>query len=110
MDACWAAPRDSTFPDRAPTVEELAGATGDTEPWSAFALQQGAGGHAVVGGSLAASLREDAEHPETARGLARRALRFVPGLAGGRPDPAAARFDPARFTTAAPPRAGTASG
>lgn len=167
MDAGWAAPRDSTFPGRAPTVEELAGATGDTEPWSAFALQQGAGGHAVVGGSLAASLREDAEHPETARGLARRALRFVPGLAGvpvvatwsgvrpvtpdgrplvgpvpglaglwvaaghgpigvlaapatarmladhlvgGRPDPAAARFDPARFTTAAPPRAGTASG
>src|SRR6266508_4718935 len=82
MDAGWAAPRDSTFPGRAPTVEELAGATGDTEPWSAFALQQGAGGHAVVGGSLAALLREDAEHPETARGLARRALRFVPGLAG----------------------------
>ena len=121
----------------------------------------------VVGASLAASLREDSEHPETVRGLAARALRFVPGLAGvpvvatwsgvrpvtpdghplvgpvpgmaglwvaaghgpigvlaapatarmlaehlvgGRPDAAAAPFDPARFTTAARPRAGTASG
>jgi glycine/D-amino acid oxidase-like deaminating enzyme len=167
LDAGWATPGDPTSPGRAPTVEELAGGTDGTEPWSAFALQQGAGGHAVVGGSLAASLHEDTEHPETARGLARRALRFVPGLAGvpvvatwsgvrpvtpdghplvgpvpglaglwvaaghgpigvlaapatarmlaehlvgGRPDPAAAPFDPARFTTAAPPRAGTASG
>jgi D-hydroxyproline dehydrogenase subunit beta len=163
LDAGWATPGDPTSPGRAPTVEELAGGADGTEPWSAFALQQGAGGHAVVGGSLAASLREDSEHPETARGLARRALRFVPGLAGvpvvaawsgvrpvtpdghplvgpvpglaglwvaaghgpigvlaapatarmlaehlvgGRPDPAAAPFDPARFTTAAPPRAG----
>jgi glycine/D-amino acid oxidase-like deaminating enzyme len=167
LDAGWATPGDPTSPGRVPTVEELAGGADGTEPWSAFALQQGAGGHAVVGGSLAASLREDTEHPETARGLARRALRFVPGLAGvpvvatwsgvrpvtpdghplvgpvpglaglwvaaghgpigvlaapatarmlaehlvgGRPDPAAAPFDPARFTTAAPPRAGTASG
>jgi len=166
-DAGWAAPRDTAASGRAPTVEELAGGTDDPEPWSAFALQQGAGGHAVVGGSLAASLREDPEHPETPRGLARRALRFVPGLAGvpvvatwsgvrpvtpdghplvgpapglaglwvaaghgpigvlaapatarmlaehlvgGRPDAAAAPFDPARFTTAARPRAGTASG
>ncbi|HEU4399895.1 MAG TPA: FAD-binding oxidoreductase [Actinomycetota bacterium] len=167
MDAGWAAPRDPAFPGRAPTVEELAGVAPGPEPWTAFALQQGPGGHAVVGGSLAASLREDTEQPETARGLARRALRFVPGLAGvpvvatwsgvrpvtpdghplvgpapglaglwvaaghgpigvlaapgtarmlaghlvdGRPDPAAAPFDPARFTTAAPPRAGTAAG
>ena len=166
-DAGWAAPRDTAASGRAPTVEELAGGTDDPEPWSAFALQQGAGGHAVVGGSLAASLREDPEHPETPRGLARRALRFVPGLAGvpvvatwsgvrpvtpdghplvgpvpgmaglwvaaghgpigvlaapatarmlaehlvgGRPDAAAAPFDPARFTAAARPRAGTASG
>jgi glycine/D-amino acid oxidase-like deaminating enzyme len=122
----------------------------------------------VVGASLAASLREDGEHPETVRGLARRARRFVPGLAGvpvvatwsgvrpvtpdghpllgpapgldglwvaaghgpigvlaapatarmladhlagGRPDPAAAPFDPARFATStAPSRAGAASG
>jgi glycine oxidase len=121
---------------------------------------------AVVGASLATSLREDSEHPETVRGLARRARRFVPGLAGvpvvatwsgvrpvtpdGRPlvgpapglgglwvaaghgpigvlaapatarmladhlmdghaDPAAAPFDPARFTTPAPTRAGAAS-
>jgi D-hydroxyproline dehydrogenase subunit beta len=163
LDAGWATPGDPTSPGRAPTVEELAGGADGTEPWSAFALQQGAGGHAVVGGSLAASLREDSEHPETARGLARRALRFVPGLAGvpvvatwsgvrpvtpdghplvgpvpglaglwvaaghgpigvlaapatarmlaehlvgGRPDPAAEPFDPARFTMAAPPRAG----
>jgi D-hydroxyproline dehydrogenase subunit beta len=127
-------------------------------------LQQGPGGHAVVGASLAASLREGTEHPETPSGLARRALRFVPGLAGvpvvatwsgvrpvtpdghplvgpvpglaglwvaaghgpigvlaapatarmlaehlvgGRPDPAAAPFDPARFTTA-PAREGAA--
>jgi D-hydroxyproline dehydrogenase subunit beta len=165
-DAGWAAPQDATSPGRAPTVEELAGAAPGPEPWSAFALQQGPGRHAVVGGSLAASLREDAEHPETPRGLARRALRFVPGLAGvpvvatwsgvrpvtpdgqplvgpvpalaglwvaaghgpvgvlaapatarmlaehlvgGRPDPAAARFDPARFATAAPRPVGTAS-
>ena len=166
-DAGWAAPQDATSPARAPTVEELAGAAPGAEPWSAFALQQGPGGHAVVGGSVDASLREGAEHPETPRGLARRALRFVPGLAGvpvvatwsgvrpvtpdgqplvgpvpglaglwvaaghgpigvlaapatarmlaehlvgGRPDPAAAPFDPARFATAAPPPAGTASG
>jgi sarcosine oxidase subunit beta len=162
LDAGWATPGDPTSPGRAPTVEELAGGADGTEPWSAFALQQGAGGHAVVGGSLAASLREDSEHPETARGLARRALRFVPGLAGvpvvaawsgvrpvtpdghplvgpvpglaglwvaaghgpigvlaapatarmlaehlvgGRPDPAAAPFDPARFATSATPGA-----
>ena len=167
MDAGWAAPADPAFPGRAPTVEEVAGEPPDPEAWTAFALQQGPGGHAVVGASLAASLREDGEHPETVRGLARRARRFVPGLAGvpvvttwsgvrpvtpdghplvgpvpglaglwvaaghgpigvlaapatarmladrlvgGRPDPAAAPFDPARFTTTAPPRAGTATG
>jgi D-hydroxyproline dehydrogenase subunit beta len=167
MDAGWAAPVDPAFPGRAPTVEELAGERPDPEAWTAFALQPGPGGQAVVGASLAASLREDSEHPETVRGLARRALRFVPGLAGvpvvatwsgvrpvtpdghplvgpvpglaglwvaaghgpigvlaapstarmlaghlvdGRPDPAAAPFDPARFTTAVPPPAGTASG
>jgi glycine/D-amino acid oxidase-like deaminating enzyme len=167
MDAGWAAPGDAASPGRAPTVEELAGGASGPEPWSAFALQQGPGGHAVVGGSLAASLREDTEQPETPRGLARRALRFVPGLAsvpvvatwsgvrpvtpdgqplvgpvpglagvwvaaghgptgvlaapatarmlaehlvGGRPDPAAAPFDPARFAIAAPPRAGTGRG
>jgi glycine/D-amino acid oxidase-like deaminating enzyme len=167
MDAGWAAAGDPAFAGRAPTVEELAGGTDGPEPWCAFALQQGAGGHAVVGGSLAASLREGAEHPETPRGLARRSLRFVPGLVGvpvvatwsgvrpvtpdgqplvgpvpglaggwvaaghgptgvlaapatarmlaehlvgGRPDPAAAPFDPARFAIAAPPRAGTGRG
>ena len=82
LDAGWAAPGGSASPGRAPTMEELAGVAPGPEPWTAFALQQGPGGHAVVGASLAASLREDAEHPETARGLARRALRFVPGLAG----------------------------
>jgi D-hydroxyproline dehydrogenase subunit beta len=172
MDAGWSMPGDAAFPGNAPTVEELAGDAAGPEPWSAFALQQGPGGHAVVGASLAASLREGTEDPETPSGLARRALRFVPGLAGvpvvatwsgvrpvtpdghplvgpvpglaglwvaaghgpigvlaapatarmlaerlvgGRPDPAAAPFDPARFTaapagvgTAAPARAGTA--
>jgi D-hydroxyproline dehydrogenase subunit beta len=168
MDAGWAAPKDPAFPGRAPTVEELAGEPSDLQAWTAFALQQGPGGHAVVGASLAASLREDGEHPETVRGLARRARRFVPGLAGvpvvatwsgvrpvtpdghplvgpvpglgglwvaaghgpigvlaapatarmladhlagGRPDPAATPFDPARFTTStAPPHAGAAPG
>jgi len=167
MDAGWAASGDAGFPGQAPTVAELAGAPPDPEAWTGFGMQQGPGGHAVVGASLAASLREDSEHPETVRGLAARALRFVPGLAGvpvvatwsgvrpvtpdghplvgpapglaglwvaaghgpigvlaapatarmlaehlvgGRPDPAAAPFDPARFTTAVPPRAGTASG
>jgi glycine/D-amino acid oxidase-like deaminating enzyme len=166
MDAGWAAPEDPLFPGRAPTVEELAGEPPDPEASTAFALQQGPGGHAVVGASLATSLREDSEHPETVRGLARRARRFVPGLAGipvvatwsgvrpvtpdrrplvgpvpslgrlwvaaghgpigvlaapatarmladhlmdGHADPAAAPFDPARFTTPAPPRAGVAS-
>jgi D-hydroxyproline dehydrogenase subunit beta len=165
MDAGWAAPGDAAPRGRAPTVEELAGVAAGPAPWRAFTLQQGPGGHGVVGASMAASLREGAEHPETPRGLARRALRFVPGLAGvpvvatwsgvrpvtpdgrplvgpvpglaglwvaaghgpigvlaapatarmlaehlvgGRPDPAAAPFDPARFTAAAPPRAGTA--
>jgi sarcosine oxidase subunit beta len=51
---------------------------------TAFTLQQRPTGAAVVGASLAASLRQDPEHPETVRGLARRALRFVPGLAGVR--------------------------
>jgi sarcosine oxidase subunit beta len=168
MDAGWAAPEDPAFPGRAPTVEELAGEPPDPEAWTAFALQQGPGGHAVVGASLAASLCEAGEHPETVRGLARRARRFVPGLAGvpvvatwsgvrpvtpdghplvgpvpsldglwvaaghgpigvlaapatarmladhlagGRADPAAAPFDPARFaTSAAPHRAEAASG
>jgi glycine/D-amino acid oxidase-like deaminating enzyme len=82
MDAGWAAPEDPLFPGRAPTVEELAGEPPDPEASTAFALQQGPGGHAVVGASLATSLREDSEHPETVRGLARRARRFVPGLAG----------------------------
>jgi glycine/D-amino acid oxidase-like deaminating enzyme len=41
--------------------------------------------------------------PSTARMLAGH-------LVDGRPDPAAAPFDPARFTTAVPPPAGTASG
>jgi D-hydroxyproline dehydrogenase subunit beta len=80
MDAGW-----SVLPDarrQAPTVAELAGAAPDPEAGIGFALQQGADGHAVVGASMAVSLREDAEQPETARGLARRALRFVPGLAG----------------------------
>jgi glycine/D-amino acid oxidase-like deaminating enzyme len=53
-----------------------------------------AAGHGPVG-VLAA--------PATARMLAEQ-------LVGGRPDPAAAPFDPARFATAALPRAGTASG
>jgi len=167
MDAGWAAPVDPAFQGRAPTIEELAGEPPDAEAWTAFALQQAPGGQAVVGASLAASLREDSEHPETVRGLARRACRFVPGLAGvpvvatwsgvrpvtpdghplvgpvpglaglwvaaghgpigvlaapatarmlaehlvdGRPDPAAAPFDPARFTTSAPPPAGTVPG
>jgi glycine/D-amino acid oxidase-like deaminating enzyme len=168
MDAGWAAPEDPAFPGRTPTVAELAGGQPDPQAWTAFALQQGPGGHAVVGASLAASLREDGEHPGTVRGLARRARRFVPGLAGvpvvatwsgvrpvtpdghplvgpvpgldglwvaaghgpigvlaapatarmladhlagGRPDPAAAPFDPARFATStAPSRAGAASG
>jgi D-hydroxyproline dehydrogenase subunit beta len=82
MDAGWATPGEAAFSGRSPTVEELAGMAPGPEPWTAFALQQGPGGHAVVGASLAASLREGSEHPETARGLARRALRFVPGLAG----------------------------
>jgi D-hydroxyproline dehydrogenase subunit beta len=166
MDAGWSTPADPGRQGQAPTVAELAGVPPDPAAWTGFALQQGPGGHAVVGASLAASLREDTEHPETVRGLARRALRFVPGLAGvpvvatwsgvrpvtpdgyplvgpvpglaglwvaaghgpigvlaapatarmlaghlvdGRPDPAAVAFDPARFATAAPPLAGTAS-
>jgi glycine/D-amino acid oxidase-like deaminating enzyme len=44
-------------------------------------LQQAPAGHATVGASLTASLRDDSERPETVAGLARRALRFVPALA-----------------------------
>jgi D-hydroxyproline dehydrogenase subunit beta len=80
MDAGWSALSEAQR--HSLTVAELAGAPPDLDEGAAFALQQAAGGHAVVGASLAVSLREDAEQPETARGLARRALRFVPGLAG----------------------------
>jgi glycine/D-amino acid oxidase-like deaminating enzyme len=82
MDAGWSTLSAAGALGQAPTVAELAGQPPDPEAGTAFALQQATGGHAVVGASLAASLREDAEQPETVRGLARRALRFVPGLAG----------------------------
>ncbi|HKE97318.1 MAG TPA: FAD-dependent oxidoreductase [Actinomycetes bacterium] len=68
---------------RPPTVAELArGPAGDGgRQGDAFTLQQGPAGHATVGASLHVSLREDPELAETVHGLARRALRFVPGLA-----------------------------
>jgi sarcosine oxidase subunit beta len=66
-----------------PTLAQLAAdPTADPDEGTAFTLQQRPAGAAVVGASLDASLREDPERPETVRGLARRALRFVPGLAG----------------------------
>jgi len=81
--ATWSGVRPVT-PDGRPLVGPVPGLAG---LWVAA-------GHGPIG-VLAA--------PATARMLADH-------LVGGRPDPAAARFDPARFTTAAPPRAGTASG
>jgi sarcosine oxidase subunit beta len=83
QEATW--PGEAEVGDEAgpPTMAQLAA---DPPPprdeGTAFTLQQRPTGAAVVGASLAASLREDPEHPETVRGLARRALRFVPGLAG----------------------------
>jgi sarcosine oxidase subunit beta len=83
--------QEATWPDEAevgaeagpPTVAELAADPAPAgDEGTAFTLQQRPTGAAVVGASLAASLREDPEHPETVRGLARRALRFVPELAG----------------------------
>jgi hypothetical protein len=68
------------------TVAELAAEADGGPPagdqGAAFTLQQAPAGHATVGASLTASLRDDPERPETVAGLARRALRFVPGLAG----------------------------
>ncbi len=83
--------QEATWPDEAevgteagpPTVAELAADPAPArDEATAFTLQQRPTGAAVVGASLAASLREDPEHPETVRGIARRALRFVPELAG----------------------------
>ena len=66
----------------APTLADLAAEPPTDQAGStAFTLQQGPAGHATVGASLAASLREDPERPETVQGLARRALRFLPQLA-----------------------------
>jgi D-hydroxyproline dehydrogenase subunit beta len=83
QEATW--PGEDEVGDQAgpPTMAELAAGepTSDAEG-TAFTLQQRPTGAAVVGASLEPSLREDPEHPETVRGLARRALRFVPGLAG----------------------------
>jgi D-hydroxyproline dehydrogenase subunit beta len=83
QEATW--PGEDEVGDQAAplTMAELAAEeTGATDEGTAFTLQQRPTGAAVVGASLAQSLREDPEHPETVRGLARRALRFVPGLAG----------------------------
>ena len=83
QEATW--PGEDEVADQAAplTMAELAAEeTGATDEGTAFTLQQRPTGAAVVGASLAQSLREDPEHPETVRGLARRALRFVPGLAG----------------------------
>jgi D-hydroxyproline dehydrogenase subunit beta len=83
QEATW--PGEDEVGDQAgpPTMAELAGAApGETAEGTAFTLQQRPSGAAVVGASLEPSLREDPEHPETVRGLARRAVRFVPGLAG----------------------------
>ncbi|HEX6677217.1 MAG TPA: FAD-dependent oxidoreductase [Actinomycetes bacterium] len=83
--------QEATWPDEAevgaqaapPTVAELAADPAPArDEGTAFTLQQRPTGAALVGASLAASLREDPEHPETVRGIARRALRFVPELAG----------------------------
>jgi D-hydroxyproline dehydrogenase subunit beta len=84
-EATWPGPSGIGAQARPPSLAELAAApAGDPagDEGTAFTLQQAPGGHATVGASLAASLREDPEHPETVAGLARRALRFVPGLAG----------------------------
>jgi D-hydroxyproline dehydrogenase subunit beta len=83
IEASWPGPAGMGVLGRPPTLAALADRTApDVQEGTAFTLQQAPGGHALVGASLAASLREDPEHPETVAGLARRALRFVPGLAG----------------------------
>ena len=82
-ETSWPGPEGIGVQARPPTVGTLAeaGSAGPPAEGTAFTLQQGPGGHAVVGASLLASLREDPEQPETVHGLARRALRFVPRLA-----------------------------
>lgn len=83
QEATW--PGEDEVGDQAgpPTMADLAAEKADgSDEGTAFTLQQRPTGAAVVGASLTPSLREDPEHPETVRGLARRALRFMPGLAG----------------------------
>lgn len=83
QEATWPGEAGVGTQARPPTIAELAAEPApDGDEGTAFTLQQRPTAAAVVGASLAASLREDPEQPETVRGLARRALRFVPGLAG----------------------------
>jgi D-hydroxyproline dehydrogenase subunit beta len=66
------------------TVAALAGGTeGAPAPErDGFALHQAPTGHAVIGASFATALGDGVEYPEAVRGLACRALRYCPGLAG----------------------------
>jgi glycine/D-amino acid oxidase-like deaminating enzyme len=83
QEATWPGEAEVGAEAGPPTVAELAADPAPAyDEGTAFTLQQRPTGAAVVGASLATSLREDPEHPETVRGLARRALRFVPELAG----------------------------
>jgi sarcosine oxidase subunit beta len=85
VEAVWPGPAGVGAQARPPTLADLAAAgpahADPGDQGTAFTLQQGLAGQAVIGASLAASLREDPERPETVRGLARRALRFAPALA-----------------------------
>jgi D-hydroxyproline dehydrogenase subunit beta len=85
-ETTWPGPEGVGSQARLPTFAEVAAgnAAGDgTAPGEgdAFTIQQAPSGQATLGASLHVSLRDDPEYAETVHGLARRALRFVPGLA-----------------------------
>lgn len=65
-----------------PSLGQVAEGSYDEPVAAAFAMVERASGDAVVGTSLAASLREAHEGLDMPRRIARRALRAAPGLAG----------------------------
>ncbi len=83
QEATWPGPAGAGAQARPPSLAAMAAEPAEaTDEGTAFTLHRSRTGHATIGASLAVSLREDPECPETTRGLARRALRFVPALAG----------------------------
>jgi glycine/D-amino acid oxidase-like deaminating enzyme len=81
QEAGWPGPAGVGAQVRPPTFAALAGERpAETVDAVTFTLAQSPTGAAVVGASVAASLREDPEQPESVGVLARRALRFVPRL------------------------------